>query len=155
VTNSNSHESKQIHRLLPDDQPIEAVYADKAYDQVETFDAIVAKGAKAVIPPRSGAAMSIKLPTSWGAVERNRNVRETWLLGKDEWKAARRYHRRSAAEYGFHRYKKIFGDRMQSIEHSRQVTETRVKVRALNKMTRLGMPKTILKASPSPTTDSS
>ncbi len=54
LTSSNVHDSTQTEKLLPEDD-VEAVYADKAYDNKNAYDPIVAKGAKAVIPPRSGA----------------------------------------------------------------------------------------------------
>lgn len=137
LTSSNVHDSTQTSKLLPDDD-IEAVYCDKAYDNQHAYDPIVARGAKAVIPPRSGAALM--KATTWGIVERNRNVKEKWFLGKELWKIGRKYHRRSIAETGMYRQKQILGNKLKSRKFAQQSTESRIRASILNQMTQLGMP---------------
>jgi hypothetical protein len=138
LTDHKRHDSLETQNLLPKNEPIAAVYADKAYDNKNAYEPIVQAGARAVIPPRSGAALM--QPTSWGIVERNRNVREKWFLGKELWKVGRKYHRRSLVETGMFRQKQILGDRLRSIVFENQVTEIRIRASILNRMTQLGMP---------------
>jgi len=138
LTSSNVHDSTQTEKLLPKQEPIAAVYADMAYDNQNAYQPIVERSARAVIPPRSGAALM--KPKTWGIVERNKNVREKWFLGKELWKVARNYHRRSLAETGMYRQKQILGDRLRSIDFTRQITEARIRASILNQMTQQGMP---------------
>lgn len=138
LTRSNVHDSVETKNLLPANDQIAAVYADMAYDNQKAYQPIVDVGAKGIIPPRSGAAL-MKAKT-WGIVERNRNIRERWFLGKKLWKKARNYHRRSLAETGMFRQKQILGDRLRSIDFERQMTEARIRASILNQMTKLGMP---------------
>lgn len=137
LTNNNVHDSTQVKNLLPQVK-IAAVYGDKAYDNINSYEPIVEAGARAVIPPRSGAAL-MKAKT-WGTVERNRNVRERWFLGDKLWKQGRKYHRRSLVETGMYRQKQLLGDRLKSRNFSRQVTESKIRASIINKMTHLGMP---------------
>jgi hypothetical protein len=51
-----------------------------------------------------------------------------------------RYHRRSLAETMMYRMKSIFGSRLSARTLRRQQTETAIRCRTLNRMTRLGMP---------------
>ena len=137
LTMSNVHDSTQVQRLLPEDQ-VEAVYGDKAYDNQNAYEPIVTKGAKAVIPPRSGAALM--KPKTWGIVARNTNVAERWFLGNKLWKVGRGYHRRSLAETAMYRQKQILGNRLRSKNILQQNTEARIRASILNQMTQLGMP---------------
>lgn len=121
LTDKDTHDSKETKNLLSGGENIEAVYADGAYDNQNAYQPIVDAGARAVIPPRSGAAL-MKAKT-WGIVERNMNVREKWFLGIELWKEARNYHRRSLAETGMYRQKQILGDHLRSRDVDRQVTE--------------------------------
>ena len=139
LTDKDTHDSMETKNLLPTGVDIDAVYGDGAYDNQNAYQPIVDAGARAVIPPRSGAAL-MKAKT-WGIVERNKNVREKWVLGIKLWKKARNYHLRSLVETGMYRQKQILGDRLRAIDFSRQITESRIRASILNKMTQLGMPK--------------
>lgn len=110
------------------------------YDNKHAYEPIAARGAKAIIPPRSGAALKLKNPT-WGDVERNRLIREKHLLGKDAWKSGSGYLRRVLVETSIGRYKRTLGASMHSRRLSRQKAEVRLGAKILNRMTHLGMPK--------------
>lgn len=138
LTKSNVHDSRETAKLLPVDENIATVHADGAYDNKTSFDAIAGRGAKPIIPPRSGAV--IGQASSWGMVERNRIITERWLLGEKLWKTASGYHRRSLAETGIYRYKAIFGDRLRSRAFPNQIGEAVLRAKALNRMTHCGMP---------------
>jgi IS5 family transposase len=141
LTPSNVHDSLEMKNLLPKDIDVKDVAADKAYDNRHAYDPIAAKQAKATIPPRSGAALTKK--PSPGMRLRNNNIREKWKWGAKLWKQGRKYHKRSLVETAFCRYKKTFGERMQTKTLANQTVEVRLKSKILNGLTHLGMPKSI------------
>lgn len=140
LTESNVHDSMETKALLDQIERVATVTGDKAYDNKHAYDPIAAKGAKAIIPPRSGAALKLKNIT-WGDVERNRLVKENHLLGKDAWKTGSGYRRRVLVETGIGRYKRTLGASLHSRRLGRQKAEVRLGARILNRMTHLGMPK--------------
>ncbi len=108
---------------------------------------VAAAGAAAKVPPRSGAAMTPNATRpSAGTALRDANVRDVWKLGRERWKVESGYHQRSMAENAMYRVKTIFGGSLSSREIRRQKTEAAVKMRALNKMTQLGMPESVKKS---------
>ena len=60
---------------------------------------------------------------------------------KTLWKKLVGYHRRSLVETAFSRFKGIFGDRLFSKRIDSQEIELNIKSQVLNRMTRIGMPK--------------
>lgn len=140
LTASNVHDSMETEHLLDQIPDIATVTGDKGYDNKNAYAPIAKRHAKAIIPPRSGAALKLKNLT-WGDVERNRLVREQHFLGKREWKTASGYTRRVLVETGIGRYKRTLGATMHSRQLERQRTEARLGAKILNKMTRLGMPR--------------
>lgn len=140
LTESNVHDSIETKNLLSEISNISTVTGDKGYDNKNAYDPIAKKGARAIIPVRSGAALKQK-NISWGDVQRNRIVKETYLLGKDLWKYGSGYTKRSLVETAIYRYKQINGDRLHSKKLVNQQTEARIGAKILNKMTHLGMPK--------------
>ena len=98
--------------MLPDllcqispDQEIASVTADGAYDTCKCHDAIVERGAYAVIPPRKNAkpwkavtadALAIVLgPMADNGSPRNEALRASKYLGRALWRRWSGYHRRS------------------------------------------------------------
>lgn len=92
------------------------------------------KGAKALIPPRKNAAL-------WDD-EHLRN--EAAIAQKsdqlEQWEADNRYHPRSLAETTMYRYKKLLSGQVTLRIYNGQVGEIWANVKALNKLTGLGMP---------------
>lgn len=114
--------------------PLDQVTADGAYDTTDCYDAIVARNARPVIPPDANA-------TDHGTDRaRDQTVRRIGQIGRKAWKREARYHRRSLAETMMYRMKTIFGPRLSARTLPRQQTESAIRCRALNRMTRLGMP---------------
>ena len=140
LTPSNVHDSLETANLLDQIEDIATVTGDKGYDNKNAYGPIAARGAKTIIPPRSGAALKLRNPT-WGDVERNRILREKHVLGKDAWKKGSGYTKRVLVETGFCRYKKIIGPLLHTRNLCNQKTEVRLGAKILNKMTHLGMPK--------------
>jgi hypothetical protein len=61
--------------------------------------------------------------------------------GRKQWKRKSGYHKRSFVETVFMRLKPIFPDRLKSRTEERQKVESTIRCMALNRMTKLGMPK--------------
>ena len=120
------------------EEPIASVLGDGAYDGRWNRFIVHERGAKAVIPPPRNARPSPE--TGGGARERNEAIARIAEVGRKAWKIESGYHVRSRAETQMFRVKTIFGERLRSREEKRQENEVRLRVRALNVMTALGMP---------------
>lgn len=120
-------------------EPIAQVSADGAYDTIACHQAIEAKGARPAIPPREHAAIS-----DWGWWDaREDAVRRIEEVGRAEWKKEVNYHRRSVAETMMGRMKGTFGERLAGRRRETQTTEVRIRCRALNRMSALGLPDSV------------
>ncbi|MRH22239.1 IS5 family transposase [Rhodovulum strictum] len=122
---------------IPPEQEIATVTADGAFDTRKCHDAIAARGASAIIPPRSNAR-PWKSDTA-GAIARNEILRTSKRLGRTIWRRWSGYHRRSRAETKMHCVK-LLGQRLSAREFDRQVAEFQVRVAVLNGFTALGIP---------------
>ena len=122
---------------IPPDQEIASVTADGAFDTRKCHDAIAARGAAAIIPPRKNAKPW--RPDTPGAVARNEILRTSRHLGRTIWRRWSGYHRRSRAETKMHCVK-LLGQRLSAREFDRQVAEFQVRVAVLNGFTALGTP---------------
>ena len=125
------------------------VYGDGAYDTIASRMAIHDRGGKQIIPPPKNAQVSRKDPPPC-QMQRNaavEKIREGGQEGRKLWKEATGYHKRSLVETFMFRFKTIMGGDLCSRIWENQVTETMVKLQALNKMTELGMPESYKVAS--------
>ena len=118
---------------------IKNVCADGAYDFEQCYRAIKNREARALIPPRSDAVIRGKSPFE----QRDENLRGIHKLGRKQWKRKSTYHRRSLVECGFFRLKTIFSDKLRSRTEERQKIEATIRCLAMNRMTMLGMPKSV------------
>ena len=84
-----------LNQIQPD-HVIGSVTADGAYDTRKCHEAIAARDAHAVIPPRKNA--KLWKPTSIGAIARNDAVQASRYLGRALWRKLTGYHRRSRVE---------------------------------------------------------
>ena len=99
VTTSNVGDAPMLPDLLnqiPPDEEITTATPDGAYDRRRCHEAIAARGAAAIIPPRKNAK-SWK-PDTPGAIARNETLRICKCLGRALWRRLTGYHRRSRAE---------------------------------------------------------
>ncbi|BEI22416.1 hypothetical protein KKIDH5335_07480 [Vibrio fluvialis] len=96
-----------------------------------------AKQAVALIPPREGAAF-------WEQGHPcNLAVGYQKLYGSDKkWKKRYGYHKRSLSETAMYRVKQLLGGKLSLRNYNAQVGETYAMIKALNKLTGLGMPET-------------
>lgn len=131
--------------ILPDllaqvAEPLAQVSGDGAYDKWKCYEAIAARGARAVIPPQRNAKIkqhgNIKAPP----LPRDENLRRLRRVGRRRWKEESQYHRRSLAETGIFRLKTIFGERVRAQSFTGQAAQLLLRCAALNRMTHLGMP---------------
>lgn len=122
---------------------IEQVDADGAYDKRKFYEASTARGIPhIIIPPRKDAKIWQHGNCNAPPLPRDKNLRYIRRHGRKKWKRDTSYHRRSLAETAVYRFKIIFGNTLASRTLRRQITEAKIKVAALNRMTQLGMPET-------------
>jgi hypothetical protein len=102
-------------------------------------DELRRKKISALIPPRKGAGY---WPGEYA--DRNRAVANQRLTGSNaRWKWTTDYNRRSIAETAMYRVKQLFGGSLTLRDYDGQVAEAMALVRALNKMTKAGMPESV------------
>ena len=143
VTSSNMGDSPMLPNLLDQiapDQKIGSVTADGAYDTRKCHDAIAARNARAVIPPRKNA--KLWKPDTLGARARNEAVQSSKDLGRAQWHRLTGYHRRSRVETKMHCLK-LMGQRLVARGFDRQVAEVQIRAAILNCFTALGIPRTV------------
>lgn len=136
---------------IPPEQEIASVTADGAFDTRTCHDAIAARGASAIIPPRknakpwkpdtAGASGMVLGPMADHASPRNDILRTSKRVGRTVWRRWSGYHRRSRAETKMHCVK-LLGQRLSARDFDRQVAEFHVRVAVLNGFTALGIPVT-------------
>ncbi|WP_310563723.1 IS5 family transposase [Klebsiella pneumoniae] len=113
--------------------------ADGAYDTRLCHDELRRKKISALIPPRKGAGY---WPGEYA--DRNRAVAIQRLSGSNaRWKWTTEYNRRSIAETAMYRMKQLLGDSLTLRDYDGQVAEAMAMVRALNRMTKAGMPESV------------
>ena len=123
VTSSNFGDTPMLpepQKQIPPDQNIGSVTADGTYDTRKCHEAIAARGAHAVIPPRKNAK-PLK-PTSAGAIARNETVSAQQYLGRTLSRRWSGYHRRSRVETKMH-CMKLLGQSVMARDFERQVVE--------------------------------
>lgn len=141
LTEANVHDDSVMPDLLQNQTITGKVYADGAYISKNCFDAIAATGGGAGIALRSGTGLVTKHPSD-GQRLRNELVQEIRTAGgKVEWKKSSGYHKRSLVETQMFRFKTILGGGLSSRLLANQVAETKIKTLILNKMSRVGMPR--------------
>lgn len=80
----------------PPEQQVASVTADGAFDTRKCHNAIAARGAAAIIPPRKNA--KFWKPDTAGAIARNEILRTSKRVGRAIWRRGSGYHRRSRVE---------------------------------------------------------
>jgi hypothetical protein len=116
-----------------------SVTADGAFDTRKCHDAIAARSAAAIIPPRKNAKPW--KPDSPGAIAGNEALRASKRFGRTIWRRWSAYHRRSRVETKMH-CGKLLRQRLMARDFDRQVAEFQVRVAVLNGFTALGTPVT-------------
>jgi hypothetical protein len=127
----------QVNLLKQTPRKIIDISGDGAYDTRNCHDAIRFKRAVPLIPPREGA-------TFWEQGHpRNLAVGCQKLYGSNKkWKKRYGYHKRSLSETAMYRVRQLLGGKLSLRNYNAQVGETYAMIKALNKLTGLGMPET-------------
>lgn len=125
---------------IPSDQELGSVTAEGAYDTRKCHDAIAARAAHVVIPPRKNA--TLWKPNTHGARARNEAVRSSKYLGRALWRHLTGYHCRSRVETKMHCVE-LLGQRLSARDFDHQVAEIQIRAAILNGFTALGIPRTV------------
>lgn len=129
----------QMLQDIPD--PIERVSGDGGYDQRKFYKACtVCQIPEVIVPPRRTARIWQHGNSAKPPLPRDQHVRRIRRIGREPWKQEVGYHRRSLAETAVFRFKTVFGGSLMARTFDRQQVEALIKCRALNIMTRLGLP---------------
>ena len=135
----------QIYPELIEQAPrsVAKTYTDGAYDTEGCYYAAWEADIEQVVTPKRNAVYQLEA-LLWQESRNNAILEITGLGGNDAarslWKKLKGYHIRSLAETAMFRFKTLFGAILSSRKKESQQTEVLVKCRALNTMTRLGMP---------------
>ncbi len=142
LTTNNVSDSQVLGDLLnqiPQDEQIDSVYTDGAYDTKQCRQVIADRQGHAVIPSRKNAKPWKDTKSS--SLERNELLRTIKRLDRTLWKKWSGYHRRSLVETKMHCIK-LLGDKLSARSFDSQVNEIHARVAVLNRFTELGRPLT-------------
>lgn len=142
LTTLYEDDPSQVPGLLNQiDGEIEQFIADGAYDKQSVYDAISEHQQAripCVIPPRKDAVLSDDFEHK--PTPRDKHILGIRELGRLGWQKETGYNRRSLVETTMYRFKTIIGGALRSRTFESQRTEAIIGVKALNTMTKLGMP---------------
>lgn len=129
-------------------EPVDSVRGDGAYDRFLCYEEAERKKFRLITPPQRNAKLSTERKNKKKAdpeaiKKRDEEVKKIRELGRKEWKIQADYHRRSLAETAMFRVKTLLGNRLSTKTLQHQKTEVAVWCKIINKMTLLGMPKTV------------
>jgi hypothetical protein len=116
--------------------------ADGAYDTRAVYDALAASGEAdltIVVPPKKTAVVDPRAARPWA--QRNDAIARITEVGRRQWRKEAGAHQQARAENGMFRYKRIIGGGLRARKFAAQRREAAIAVNVLNRMTRLGTPK--------------
>ena len=128
-------------------KPIGSVRGDGGYDKRKFYQTCAKRQiSEAIIPPQRNARIWQHGNSAKPPLLRDQNLRCIRRVGRKRWKTELGYacinvdHRRSLVETAVFRIKTLFGGQLRARTFDRQRVEARIKCKALNMMTRLGLP---------------
>ena len=147
LTAAGTDDASQVRPMLEQTPgEIARFYGDGAYDRWKVHRILAyplkprAAPIEAVIPPQHNACPR-KAKRRYRHIEaRNERVQSILHMGRKRWKRNRGYHKRSLAETGMARYKRILGPQLAARTWEGQQTEARIGCSILNRMIHLGKP---------------
>ena len=147
LTAAGTDDASQVRPML-EHAPgeIGRFYGDGAYDRWKVHRLLAyppkprAAPIEAVIPPQRNATQRIAKRGYRHIEARNERVQSILHMGRKRWKRHRGYHKRSLAETGMARYKRILGPQLAARTWEGQQTEVRIGCSILNRMIHLGKP---------------
>ncbi len=129
LTSSNFGDYPVLPELLDQVPAIGSVTADSAYDTLKCQNAVAARDAQAMIPPRKNAKPW--KPKNAGAIARNDAVNPQRYLGRTLWRRWSGYYRRSRVETKMHCLK-LIGQTLMARNFKRQVADIQIRIAVLN-----------------------
>jgi len=134
-------DAQQVEKMLEQvESPIDKFSGDGAYDTYEIWKLLKEEKIEGIIPPQKNAIYWVDEFDELLDLDRNKILEKIEKIGREQWKKASKYHRRSLSETAMGRFKTIFGSTLYSTIFEKQKTEAAIKIKCLNKMTRIGMP---------------
>lgn len=130
-------------------RPLNKVIGDGAYDRFSCYEEAERRKCEGIFPPQHNASTSKIRPenkkkaSKAAVLKRDSVIEEVAQIGRKEWKIKSGYHKRSLAETGMFRLKKLLGDRLSARHITSQQIELTIRCHIINKMTALGMPQTV------------
>jgi hypothetical protein len=147
LTEAYADDAAQVQGLLAQiDQEIDCAACDGAYDEHKIHALLQERGAQGLIPTSRDARIKKRGNATGPPLPRDEILRAIRALGRPGWKKQSGYHMRSHAENAMYRQKTIFGSGLRSRRFENQKTEARIRCRAMNIMTHLGMPESVVAA---------
>lgn len=128
---------------------IETCKGDGAYDRFSCYEAAQQREFELITPPQRNAKLSKerrcnrKKASPDAVKKRDAAIEQVRKMGRQEWKVAVNYHRRSLAETAMFRVKTLLGNRLSTRKLEHQKVEVATWCNIINKMTALGMPKSV------------
>lgn len=122
--------------------PIDTFLGDGAYDTQGVYDAVAEQSGdtgRVIVPPRKNAVVST--PIVGEQSQRDRHIITIDRFGRPLWEVREGYARRLIAENAMGRFKRIIGPQLRSRHVGNQTNEATIGVKVLNRMTRLGTPR--------------
>ena len=134
-------DAQQVEDMLKQvKSPIDKFSGDGAYDTYEIWELLKEMEIEGIIPPQENAIYWVDEFDELIDLDRNKILEKIDKIGRKKWKKFSNYHRRSLSETAMMRFKLIFGPTLYSRIFEKQKVEAAIKVKCLNKMTRIGMP---------------
>jgi len=150
VTGNDTADCEMLEPLLAklsEDTALKQVSADGAFDKRTCYETLSEQSVPRIaIPPQKNARIWQNGNKRADPLPRDENLRRIRQIGRSAWKRESGYHRRSIAETAMFRLKTIFTDKLRSLTFVNQRTELLIRLKALNRMTTLGMPKAYIVA---------
>ena len=140
VTSNNVSDAAvmpDVLQPLPEDEVLESLTGDGAYDTQPVHEEVITRGGIPIIPPRKNA----RIRKGKAFVHRNAAIAACRRLGRSIWKRWIGYHRRSLVETKMNCIKRL-GERLMSRTFERQVGELHIRAAILHRFTELGRPQT-------------
>lgn len=124
--------------LLEQVDEFDVFMADGAYDGEPCYQQIKQKSSDStiIIPPPKNAVKGSN-------TERNQHIDDIDDHGRMGWQRQTNFGLRSHVELAMQRYKRIIGNTLKARELPQQIAEAQASVRLINRMTQLGMPKSV------------
>jgi hypothetical protein len=139
LTTPDVADATALPSLLAQVEKFDKFVGDGAYDGYDSYQQVQkhSPDAEIIVPPPKHAVLHTKNKL------RDCHTQYIHKHGKIQWQKKTNYGIRSYAELAMQRYKQIIGNKLKARALPQQKSEAQASVRALNRMTQLGMPESV------------